>query len=94
MKKRGYLKNSIARATGFFSPTGEKLKGRSLTPEFIAEWNGVKKENLVVDKIEPTIDLEDLNKKELEVLARTKGVELDRRKNKKTLLNTVKGLFS
>ena len=35
-----------------------------------------------------------MNKLELEALARTKGVELDRRKSKSTLLQTVKELFS
>ena len=35
-----------------------------------------------------------MTKLELEALARTKGVELDRRKSKSKLLKTVKDLFS
>jgi len=38
--------------------------------------------------------LEDMTKLELEALARTKGVELDRRKSKSKLLEKVKDLFS
>lgn len=38
--------------------------------------------------------LDQMNKLELEALAREKGVELDRRKSKATLLQTVKELFS
>ena len=35
-----------------------------------------------------------MTKLELEALARTKGVELDRRKSKSKLLEKVRGLFS
>ena len=38
-------------------------------------------------------DLEDMTKVELEALGRENGVELDRRKNKSTLINTMKGIL-
>ena len=38
--KTGWLEDSIAKADGYYSPKGEKLKGASLTPEEIAAWNG------------------------------------------------------
>ena len=38
-------------------------------------------------------DLEDMTKVELEELGRENGVELDRRKNKSTLINTMKGII-
>ena len=43
MKKAGYLKNAIAKETGFYTAKGEKLKGVRLDKAFIDEWNGVKK---------------------------------------------------
>lgn len=39
-------------------------------------------------------DLESLTKKELEDLGREHGVELDRRKNKKSLVESVRGILS
>lgn len=43
MKKVGYLKDSIAKADGYFSPKGEKLKGGKLSQDAQDAWNGVKK---------------------------------------------------
>ncbi len=43
MKKAGFLKNAVAKETGFYSVKGEKLKGVKLSKEFCDEWNGVKK---------------------------------------------------
>ena len=40
MVKPNYLKDSIAQADGYFSPTGEKLKSAKLTQEAIDKWNG------------------------------------------------------
>ena len=41
-KKIGYLKDSIAKASGYYSVNGEKLKGASLSQAQQDEWNGVK----------------------------------------------------
>jgi len=41
--KKGYLKDSIAKANGYFTAKGEKLKGGNLTQEEQDAWNGVVK---------------------------------------------------
>jgi hypothetical protein len=41
-KKIGYLKDSIAKASGYYSVNGEKLKGATLSQAQQDEWNGVK----------------------------------------------------
>ena len=41
--KKGYLKGSIAKADGYFTAKGEKLKGAKLTQEQQDAWNGVVK---------------------------------------------------
>jgi hypothetical protein len=41
--KAGWLKDSIAKADGYYSQKGEKLKAARLTEAQIAEWNGVAK---------------------------------------------------
>lgn len=43
MKKPGYLKDAVAKANGFYTVKGEKLKGVRLDQAFIDEWNGVTK---------------------------------------------------
>jgi hypothetical protein len=42
MKKPSWLKNAVAKPTGFYAKNGEKLKSKKLSDEFIAEWNGTK----------------------------------------------------
>lgn len=42
MKKANWLKNSIATSNGFYSKSGEKLKGKNLTQAECDAWNGVK----------------------------------------------------
>lgn len=41
--KTGYLKNSIAKATGYYTAKGEKLKGITLSQDEQDAWNGVVK---------------------------------------------------
>lgn len=91
--KTGWLEDSIAKPDGYYSPKGEKLKGASLTPEQIAEWNGEVVEEapgpMVVEvelEEDEYYDLEAMSKKELEELGREYGIELDRRKNKDDLI--------
>jgi hypothetical protein len=43
MNKPSWLKNAVAKPTGFYTKSGEKLKGQKLDADFIAEWNGEKK---------------------------------------------------
>tara|TARA_B100000683_G_scaffold277722_1_gene338297 strand:+ start:5859 stop:6191 length:333 start_codon:yes stop_codon:yes gene_type:complete len=91
--KTGWLEDSIAKADGYYSPKGEKLKGASLTPEEIAAWNGEVVEEVpgpmaveVELEEDEYYDLEAMSKKELEELGREYGIELDRRKNKDDLI--------
>ena len=40
MNKPGWLKDSIAKSNGYFSPRGDHLKSAKLTQEQIDAWNG------------------------------------------------------
>ena len=40
MNKPGWLKHSIAKADGYYTVRGEKLKSVKLTKQQITEWNG------------------------------------------------------
>lgn len=106
VSKPGWLKDSIAKADGYYSAAGEKLKSSQLTDEQIAEWNGVavsvEPEVLIEAEPSPGVEttlteadpeLDDMTKKELEALGREYGVELDRRKNKKTLVEKMKSII-
>lgn len=85
----------------------EILKPAKLTQEQIDEYNGVQvlveaepapiaptatmltsNDNIYVDIDD---DLADMSKTELEQVGREHGIELDRRKSKKTLIDTLKG---
>ncbi len=85
----------------------EILKPAKLTQEQIDEYNGVQvlveaepapiaptatmltsNDNIYVDVDD---DLADMSKTELEQVGRKHGIELDRRKSKKTLIDTLKG---
>lgn len=48
--KTGYLKDSIAKVDGYYSPRGEKLKGATLSQADIDAWNGTKKKAKVAPK--------------------------------------------
>jgi hypothetical protein len=52
--KTGYLKDSIAKATGYYSAKGEKLKGAALTQEEQDSWNGVVKK-----AAEPVVEVQE-----------------------------------
>jgi len=96
-KLRGPV-GSVATAAGFTDAiSGELLLCAKLSKDQIAEWNG----EVVAITVAPSAgdnapgrNFDGMTKRELESLAREKGVELDRRRTKKSLLETVKGLFS
>tara|TARA_B100000683_G_C12511220_1_gene560955 strand:- start:10745 stop:11053 length:309 start_codon:yes stop_codon:yes gene_type:complete len=97
VNKPGWLADSVARADGYYSPKGEKLKGEMLTPEQVAEWNGeaapVAEEPKVEMILEAPVDmenLEDMSKRELEQVGRAHGIELDRREKKSSLIDQLK----
>lgn len=52
--KTGYLKNSIAKANGYYTAKGEKLKGAVLSQEQQDAWNGVVKK--VAKAKKPKVD--------------------------------------
>ena len=74
----------------------------NFTQEEIDEWHAAQGGQMLTEADpapEPTLetlnegDLEGMTKVELEALGRENGVELDRRKTKSTLINTMKGII-
>lgn len=65
-------------------------------PEPVVEEVVVDKDDVVSDLNEDGVidDLEAMTKKELEDLGREHGIELDRRRNKKTLVENLRGYLS
>tara|TARA_B110000211_G_scaffold232519_1_gene296465 strand:+ start:6821 stop:7111 length:291 start_codon:yes stop_codon:yes gene_type:complete len=95
MKKAGWLKNGIATEHGIVTAAGEMLKRKKMTSHAINEWNGtsaVVAAPVVEEEVE--VEVEDLTKNELEKLARTYGVELDKRESKADLVDAVKALIT
>ena len=97
VNKPGWLADSVARADGYYSPKGEKLKGEMLTPEQVAEWNGETAPVAEEPKVEMILEapvnmenLEDMSKRELEQVGRAHGIELDRREKKSSLIDQLK----
>lgn len=86
MKKVGYLKNAVAKPNGFYSQTGEKLKGQALTDEFIAEWNGTAK-----PKAAPAPKVEEVTEEVVEEAP--KPVAKKKGKKKATKKSTLGSLF-
>ena len=67
-----------------------------MTTHAIHAWNGISPVVApapVVEEEEVDVEIEDLTKGELEELARTYGVELDKRESKASLLSSVKALI-
>ena len=97
MKKPGYLKNTIATPKGYVSPKGELLKAAKLSPEAIAEWNGVTVEVEPINEVvvqDDVLTLEDLNKSELLEYANTKEIEVSKKDSKKKLLDKIFSAFA
>ena len=96
MKKAGWLKNGIATEHGIVDSKGTMLKRGQMTTHAIHAWNGISPVVApapVVEEEEVDVEIEDLTKGELEELARTYGVELDKRESKASLLSSVKALI-
>jgi hypothetical protein len=103
IKAPAWCENAVPTANGWEDPvTGEVFKSGGFTPEQIAEFHGVAE--VITEVPEPVIQtlteapigdksLDEMTKLELEALGRTHGVELDRRKSKKSLVGQVKDLF-
>tara|TARA_B110000881_G_C18545561_1_gene501012 strand:+ start:556 stop:852 length:297 start_codon:yes stop_codon:yes gene_type:complete len=97
MKKAGWLKNGIATEHGIVDSKGTMLKRGKMTTHAIHAWNGISPvvapAPVVEEEEEVDVEIEDLTKGELEELARTYGVELDKRESKASLLSSVKALI-
>jgi len=101
----GYLDNAVATTRGWTHPrTGELLKSQRMSQGEADAHNGiapiveeVEVEEVVVQQLNEAPannkSLEEMNKVELEALGRTKGVELDRRQSKSSLLGQMKTLI-
>ena len=97
-----YQKDSVITPTGWRHPrTNELLISRNFTAEEIDEYNG--NETMMLKESPTTMqeakahmtadlqyDLDSMSKKQLEELGRTRGIELDRRKNKEDLIEELK----
>ena len=93
-----WCENAIPTANGWEDPdTGELYVSGGFTTEGIDLFHGKsapKGAQVLTEAPVGNKSVENMTKLELEALARTKGVELDRRKSKSKLLETVKSLFS
>jgi len=101
----GYLDNAVATTRGWTHPkTGELLKSQRMSQGEADAHNGIVPivEEVKVKEVIQQLNeapannksLEEMNKIELEALGRTKGVELDRRESKSSLINQMKSLLS
>ena len=88
VNKAAYPADWIATTDGFVSPAGELLVIESHDQAFIDEWNGVKPKKKKVDEAKTYSNRS--SKDDLEEYGRTIGIELDKRKSKKSLLKQLK----
>ena len=87
VNKAAWPPGTVATADGFCSPTGELLSIESHDQTFLDEWNGVKPKKKV-DEAKTYSNRS--SKDDLEEYGRTIGIELDKRRSKKTLLRQLK----
>ena len=80
-----YPEGTTASLSGFHGPNGELLLGVEFTQEEVDNWNGVKPK-----KDEAKSYSNRSSKDDLEEYGRTIGIELDKRKSKKSLLKQLK----
>ncbi len=92
--------NCVPTLRGWQREDGRIIVRWDFTQEQIDEWHAAQGGQMLTEADPaPTLetlnegDLEDMTKLELEALGRENGVELDRRKNKSTLINTMKGIL-
>ena len=87
MNKAAFPTDTVAGKDGFYSPSGELLSIEPHDQAFIDEWNGVKPKP---KKDEAKSYSNRSSKDDLEEYGRTIGIELDKRKSKKSLLRQLK----
>lgn len=101
IKAPGWCPKAVPTLRGWkHHKTPEILKPASITQAQIDEWHGktivedVKVDEPVMLTEAPTTkSLDEMSKLELEEVGRQHGIELDRRKTKKTLIDRVKNLI-
>ena len=91
-----YPEGTTAALDGFKGPNGEVLVAIEFTQEEVDSWNGTSSDlpetgDTTTSNASPTSTVtEKSTKAEMEAAGREVGIELDRRKNKKTLWNQLK----
>ena len=90
-----WCENAIPTSNGWEDPqTGELYVSGGFTPEQIAEWHDdLPEPQMLTEAPVNNKSLDEMTKVELEELGRQHGIELDRRKNKKVLVETMKDLL-
>ena len=100
LRKDMYPEGTTADLDGFKGPHGEVLLGVEFTQEEVDSWNGTSSDlpatgASATSSASPELTVtEKSTKAELEAEGRKHGIELDRRKNKKTLWNQLKKAIS
>ena len=95
-----YPEGTVAHLDGFKGPHGEVLLGVEFTQEEVDTWNGTSSDlpatgASATSSASPELTVtEKSTKAEMEAEGRKHGIELDRRKNKKTLWNQLKKAIS
>ena len=95
-----YPEGTVAALDGFKGPNGEVLLGVEFTQEEVDSWNGTSSDlpatgASATSSASPELTVtEKSTKAEMEAEGRKHGIELDRRKNKKTLWNQLKKAIS
>ena len=95
-----YPEGTVAHLDGFKGPNGEVLLGVEFTQEEVDSWNGTSSDlpatgASATSSASPELTVtEKSTKAEMEAEGRKHGIELDRRKNKKTLWNQLKKAIS
>ena len=98
--KDQYPEGTTASLGGFHGPNGEVLLGVEFTQEEVDSWNGTSSDlpatgASATSSASPELTVtEKSTKAEMEAEGRKHGIELDRRKNKKTLWNQLKKAIS
>ena len=100
LTKDMYPEGTVAHLDGFKGPHGEVLLGVEFTQEEVDSWNGTSSDlpatgASATSSASPELTVtEKSTKAEMEAEGRKHGIELDRRKNKKTLWNQLKKAIS
>jgi hypothetical protein len=87
VNKEQWPEGTTVTLDGFYSPSGELLNSEPHDQAFVDEWNGVKPKKKV-DEAKSYSNRS--SKDDLEEYGRTIGIELDKRKTKKSLLRQLK----